>query len=59
MDEDVGGEVDDLDYEEEMGSEMRMVMGQLIDEFVSLFISIFDLIVVVYYYVICFGCKVE
>lgn len=35
-DEDVGGEVDDLDGEEETGSETRMAMGQLIDELVSL-----------------------
>lgn len=35
-DEDVGGEVDDLNGEEETGSETRMAMGQLIDELVSL-----------------------
>lgn len=35
-DEDVGGEVDDLDGGEETGSEARMAMGQLIDELVSL-----------------------
>lgn len=35
-DEDVGGEVDDLENEEETGSTTRMAMGQLIDELVSL-----------------------
>lgn len=35
-DEDVGGEVDDLENEEETGSKTRMAMGQLIDELVSL-----------------------
>lgn len=35
-DEDVGGEVDDLQNEEETGSKTRMAMGQLIDELVSL-----------------------
>ncbi|OWZ70372.1 beta-catenin-like protein 1 [Cryptococcus neoformans] len=42
-DEDVGGEVDDLDGEEETGSETRMAMGQLIDELLNN--SLLDLLV--------------
>lgn len=58
-DEDVGGEVDDLDHEEETGSETRMAMGQLIDELVSLSISTSDLTAVAHHHAICPGRKAE
>lgn len=58
-DEDVGGEVDDLDGEEETGSETRMAMGQLIDELVSLPSVYLTWTAVAHHSSICPGRKAE